>query len=702
MDNQEKQAYLEKYKKAKEKGVPFFPDILFKDAIISLVVFLGLIAVAYFIGAPLEEQANPADTSYTPRPEWYFLFLFQLLKYFPGELEVIGVVVLPTLGIILLFLLPFIDSNRFRYYLNRPVVTGTTTLVVLAVVVLTVLAVQEAPPPAEKVGGDEVATLYLDNCAPCHGPTLNVPSGTNLHRIISQGSHEGMPAWNADLSSDQIDALAGFILSPIGSIEFNQFCGECHEVSELVAFDPAILQDALQMGIEFPAHQDVAIPNWNDVMGQEAQTSLLNFLIAPDGQRLFATNCSVCHGRSIAVSGSESDLRRTIASGGMHLEMPSWRDRLSEQELVDLTNYIISDSGTPKGLDLYLDNCIVCHGNRLPRGKDFDETYQSIAEGGSHQTMPIWGDVLTSQQLDALVAYTIEAAEGTPVEVGQNLFSENCQSCHGEFGEGGANPARQDDVIAPISSSEYLKTRDDVTLKAIISRGQPNFGMSPFGTAFGGPLDDDEVEAIVAYIRSWEANPPVELPPEIQRATVSLSGSEIFANICAQCHGVNADGGTGPSLRSPAFREANTSQDIYDTINLGHKATSMIAWGEILTSDQIVELVEFILSLPEVEGSAGSSPSFAASVRPVFQSYCDICHDSQTMEGGWDSTTYQGVTTTGDHGPVVIPGDAENSLLALKLLGLHTEGDIMPPMAILPDNLIQIILDWIAAGAPNN
>src|SRR3972149_2097109 len=98
-----------------KKGVPFFPDIVFKDAVISLFLFLILLALAYFIGAPLEARANPADTTYTPRPEWYFLFLFQLLKYFPGELEVVGVVVLPTIAIILLFLLPFLDRSSRRH-----------------------------------------------------------------------------------------------------------------------------------------------------------------------------------------------------------------------------------------------------------------------------------------------------------------------------------------------------------------------------------------------------------------------------------------------------------------------------------------------------------------------------------------------------------------------------------------------------------
>ena len=85
MNKQEQQDYLDKYKKAKEKGVPFFPDIIFKDTVVVFIVFIILIALAYFIGVPLEERANPNDANYTPRPEWYFLFLFQMLKYFPGK-----------------------------------------------------------------------------------------------------------------------------------------------------------------------------------------------------------------------------------------------------------------------------------------------------------------------------------------------------------------------------------------------------------------------------------------------------------------------------------------------------------------------------------------------------------------------------------------------------------------------------------------
>ena len=99
MKEEDKRSYLERYKKAKEKGVPFFPDVIYKDAVVSLLVFLILLALVLFIGAPLEERANPADTTYTPKPEWYFLFLFQLLKFFPGNLEVFGVFFIPMIAL---------------------------------------------------------------------------------------------------------------------------------------------------------------------------------------------------------------------------------------------------------------------------------------------------------------------------------------------------------------------------------------------------------------------------------------------------------------------------------------------------------------------------------------------------------------------------------------------------------------------------
>ena len=185
MNEQQKKDYLEQYKVAKEKGVPFFPDIIFKDVVISFVVFIVLVSLAYFMGIPTEARADPNDTTYTPRPEWYFLFLFQLLKYFPGKLEVLGAMVIPGLFILLLLVLPFIDKSPKRHFLNRPFASVSAILVVGGIATLTVLALREAPPPLEAVPVDQAAALYSQNCANCHGPSIEVPAGTDLHQLIA-------------------------------------------------------------------------------------------------------------------------------------------------------------------------------------------------------------------------------------------------------------------------------------------------------------------------------------------------------------------------------------------------------------------------------------------------------------------------------------------------------------------------------------
>jgi len=699
MDEQEKREYQEKYQKEKEKGIFFFPDLLFKDAVVSLLIFVALILLAYFVGAPLEEQANPADATYTPRPEWYFIFLFQLLKYFPGSLEVVGVIVIPTIAILVLAALPLLDRGPKRHFLNRKLWVGITALLMVGVTGLTIVAFLEAPPPFDAFRGDETASLYAENCAGCHGAAISSSAGTNLHTLIAEGEHEGMPAWSADLTSDQIDALAGFIISPLGSRLFADNCGTCHQVDQLVASNPIELKQALEEGEGYSGHEGIAIPVWSDTMAPEERTSLVNFLIAPDGERLFSINCAPCHGQSVGFTGNESDLRSLISLGGLHLAMPLWQESMSDDEIDLLAKYVVAPATAPEALPVYQQLCFSCHGDRVPKGDDFDQAREIIASGGSHQTMPVWGEVLTPQQMDALVAYTFSAASGSPASIGQDLYSQYCSSCHGDFGEGGENPALPGDIIAPISSAEYLKTRDNLTLRSVISQGQPNFGMSPFGSTFGGPLDEDEIDAIVTFIRTWEDNPPVEFPPEIKSTNVPLTGPEIYASLCTQCHGEAGEGGIGPSFRDETLQQTS-DREIFNSISVGHSATSMIAWGEILTSNQITQIVRHIRKFtsseqPHAEGEV----SFSADVLPILDAKCNMCHGTL---GGWNGTTYRSVMDSGNNAPVVIPGDPDGSLLGQKLLGAQTQGTVMPPGRKMDAADIQMILDWITAGALDN
>src|SRR5580704_13828101 len=78
----------------------FYPKQVFKDTIATFIWFVVLMGMAIVAKVPLGRTADPTDTSFVPRPEWYFLFLFQTVKMFEGPLEIIGTIILPTLAIL--------------------------------------------------------------------------------------------------------------------------------------------------------------------------------------------------------------------------------------------------------------------------------------------------------------------------------------------------------------------------------------------------------------------------------------------------------------------------------------------------------------------------------------------------------------------------------------------------------------------------
>jgi mono/diheme cytochrome c family protein len=176
MNEEHKKSILEKYKIALQKGERFWPDSIYKDLLVSFAIFIVLILLAIFIGVPGEPKADPSDTAYIPRPEWYFMFLFQMLKYFPGKLEWLGTTIIPGIVILVLLLLPFLDRNPKRYYTRRKFALSVMGIAVVGIVVLTVVAFVATPPQAEvAVAGtlsEQIVAgqdLYSVNCVECHG-----------------------------------------------------------------------------------------------------------------------------------------------------------------------------------------------------------------------------------------------------------------------------------------------------------------------------------------------------------------------------------------------------------------------------------------------------------------------------------------------------------------------------------------------------
>src|ERR1700760_5173220 len=135
MNQAEKELYLREYAQLKAKGKPFFPYAVAKDSIMAAIVLVIIIVMSIVLGAELGPKADPTTTTYVPRPEWYFFFLFELLRVIkPDYLVPLATIGVPTICMILLFLLPFVDRGPERRIERRPVAlaAGLTTIFAMA------------------------------------------------------------------------------------------------------------------------------------------------------------------------------------------------------------------------------------------------------------------------------------------------------------------------------------------------------------------------------------------------------------------------------------------------------------------------------------------------------------------------------------------------------------------------------------------
>ena len=120
----------------------FYPSFLFKEIVTMMIIFiLVAIILAVVFPAGLEDPADPTDNLYVPKPVWYFMSLYQLVKYFPGKLEVIAVTIVPAGGMFLLLLIPFIDKNPEKIPRKRPIAMAAMGIAVMAIIVLTIMGV---------------------------------------------------------------------------------------------------------------------------------------------------------------------------------------------------------------------------------------------------------------------------------------------------------------------------------------------------------------------------------------------------------------------------------------------------------------------------------------------------------------------------------------------------------------------------------
>jgi quinol-cytochrome oxidoreductase complex cytochrome b subunit len=129
---------------------PFYPYQALRDTIAVALVFAVLLTTAVVFNAPLDAVADPTDATYVPRPEWYFMSVFELLKYFPGRLEPVATIVIPGVVITLLLLLPFLDRRPDRAPAKRPLVIASFVFVFSGIALLTMLGFRSTPAPSSQ------------------------------------------------------------------------------------------------------------------------------------------------------------------------------------------------------------------------------------------------------------------------------------------------------------------------------------------------------------------------------------------------------------------------------------------------------------------------------------------------------------------------------------------------------------------------
>jgi len=205
MNQRQKEEYLRDYAILKSQGKPFFPYAVAKDGVMACVVMAVIIAMSLIFGDELGSKVNAATTSYDARPDWYFFFLFDILRIVrtPSivQLATIGI---PTLCMILLFLLPFFDRGPERRPERRPIATtaGVVTICLMAYLtyqgahagtpdaleIATPTAVVENGPAAVAKWNEGRLVIAQSGCEACHtiGDNGNPGPGPNLTQIASR------------------------------------------------------------------------------------------------------------------------------------------------------------------------------------------------------------------------------------------------------------------------------------------------------------------------------------------------------------------------------------------------------------------------------------------------------------------------------------------------------------------------------------
>jgi mono/diheme cytochrome c family protein len=286
---------------------PFWPDQVFKDLLVISVLLLVLIGLAAFVPAPITGPADPVDTTYMPKPEWNFLFLYQALTVFEGRWEVVGTVGVPLAVVLLLVVAPFVDRREERRPLRRPVAMTAGALFAGGVLALTLIGyyshpgVAAGPPPpspeplpaqpaelseSAKRGQELFQSL---GCMACHaviGPSSMLGPG-----LASEGRRGRSRQWLTAQIRDPKSRNPASIMPPYAGLNDGQVADMIDYLMSMTAPPPPSGEVTVSLIAE------AALPPLPAAGKQGPAGAAASMVGSPEhGAILFHLTCEACHG----------------------------------------------------------------------------------------------------------------------------------------------------------------------------------------------------------------------------------------------------------------------------------------------------------------------------------------------------------------------------------------------------------------------
>ena len=182
-----------------------------------------------------------------------------------------------------------------------------------------------------------------------------------------------------------------------------------------------------------------------------------------------------------------------------------------------------------------------------------------------------------------------DAAVGDAVR-GAPRYDEFCGFCHGYEGEGYLA-----DSANALSNQAFLATATDEFIRTAIVEGRPGTPMSPWGVSNAGPLDEQDVADIVAYVRQWQTE-PTQAVHDLTVEGTPMRGRAAYGAFCKSCHGDEGEGASFMSLNNPWFLETASDGFIRAAIADGRPGTAMPGYSQQVSPQTIDDLVVLIRS----------------------------------------------------------------------------------------------------------